>query len=45
MTRDHDEEILALARLWEQRFGEPPPILTDAELMRSVMDGTYDEAA
>ena len=37
--------MLAVARLWEERFGEPPPILTDPDLMRAIMNGTYDEAA
>jgi len=45
MSRDHEEEMLAVARLWEERFGEPPPILTDPDLMRAIMNGTYDEAA
>ncbi|MDP3854171.1 hypothetical protein [Phenylobacterium sp.] len=45
MSRDREEEMLAVARLWEERFGEPPPILTDPDLMRSIMDGPEREAA
>jgi hypothetical protein len=32
-----NEEQRRMAELWRERFGEPPPILTDVELMRSVL--------
>jgi hypothetical protein len=38
MSEEIDREVLRLAWLWVQRFGEPPPILTEPELMRRVLE-------
>jgi hypothetical protein len=35
----------AAERLWRERFGEPPPIRTDAELMMRVLRATPPRAA
>lgn len=43
MSRDHEEEVLAVVQLWEERFGEPPPILTDPELMWRVLGASPSE--
>lgn len=42
MRRDHMLHTEApgpceIAAIWFERFGQPPPILTDPELMLSVM--------
>jgi hypothetical protein len=37
MSREPNEEFRLITELWLQRFGEPPPILTDADLMWQVM--------
>ena len=38
MADEHDIEVLRLAWIWVTRFGEPPPILTDAAALRRVLD-------
>ncbi|WP_340644225.1 hypothetical protein [Phenylobacterium sp.] len=38
MADESDSELLRLAFIWHRRFGEPPPILTDAEMIRRVLD-------
>ena len=38
MADDSDPELLRLARIWRDRYGEPPPIVTDAEMIRRVLD-------
>lgn len=38
MADESDPELLRLAHIWKQRFGEPPPIVTDAEMIRRVLD-------
>jgi hypothetical protein len=38
MADESDPELLRLACIWQMRFGEPPPIVTDAEMIRRVLD-------
>ncbi|MDO8325016.1 MAG: hypothetical protein Q7T23_19005 [Phenylobacterium sp.] len=38
MADESDPELLRLAHIWQMRFGEPPPIVTDAEMIRRVLD-------
>lgn len=38
MADESDPELLRLACIWRKRFGEPPPIVTDAEMIRRVLD-------
>lgn len=38
MADESDPELLRLACIWRDRFGEPPPIVTDAEMIRRVLD-------
>ena len=38
MADESDSELLRLAHIWQMRFGEPPPIVTDAEMIRRVLD-------
>ncbi|MDO8910441.1 MAG: hypothetical protein Q8N10_18370 [Phenylobacterium sp.] len=38
MADQSDPELLRLAHIWQMRFGEPPPIVTDAEMIRRVLD-------
>jgi hypothetical protein len=37
MSRDTSEELQTIIDIWQERFGEPPPIITDADLMWQVM--------
>ena len=37
MSRDENEEVRLIAALWLERFGEPPAMLTDADLMWRVL--------
>jgi hypothetical protein len=37
MRAELDDELRHVTELWRERFGEPPPILTDVDLMRSVL--------
>ena len=32
-----DRRLEAVERLWRRRFGQPPPIRTDADLMLAVL--------
>lgn len=47
MSHDENEEVRLIAALWLERFGEPPAMLTDAELMwrilRSMSEGPSPE--
>ena len=47
MSHDENEEVRLIAALWLERFGEPPAILTDADLMwrvlRSMSEGAGAE--
>ena len=47
MSHDENEEVRLIAALWLERFGEPPAMLTDADLMwrvlRSMSDGPCPE--
>ncbi|MES2724728.1 MAG: hypothetical protein V4656_16375 [Pseudomonadota bacterium] len=43
MADESDPELLRLAHIWETRFGEPPPIVTDAEMIRRVLDSLPPE--
>lgn len=43
MSRDENEEIRLIAALWLERFGEPPAMLTDADLMWSVLRSVSEE--
>ena len=38
MADESDPELLRLAFIWHMRFGEPPPIMTDAAMIRAVLD-------
>jgi len=44
MSRDQDDDVQAVARLWEERFGEPPPIL-DRDLMWAIMADPHGGSA
>lgn len=44
MTDVQDDEIQRVAALWLERFGEPPPILTDPALMLRILDSMSAEA-
>jgi hypothetical protein len=44
MTLDHDGEMGRLTQLWAERFGEPPPIIAEPELMRRVLDQMESQA-
>ena len=48
MSHDENEEVRLIAALWLERFGEPPAMLTDADLMwrvlRSMSEGQAVEA-
>ena len=37
MSHDENEEVRLIAALWLERFGEPPVMLTDADLMWRVL--------
>lgn len=47
MSHDENEEIRLIAALWLERFGEPPAMLTDPELMwrvlRSMSEGRPEQ--
>lgn len=47
MSHEENEEVRLIAALWLERFGEPPAMLTDAELMwrilRSMSEGPPPE--
>lgn len=45
MADESDPELLSLACIWRKRFGEPPPIVTDAEMIRRVLDSLPPETA
>lgn len=45
MADEPDPELLRLACIWRDRFGEPPPIVTDAEMIRRVLDSLPPEPA
>lgn len=37
MPEDRDDEALRLAWSWVARFGEPPPLLEDLDLLRRML--------
>lgn len=45
MADESDPELLCLSAIWQRRFGEPPPIVTDAEMIRRVLDSLPPEPA
>ena len=45
MSHDENEEVRLIAALWLERFGEPPAMLTDAELMWRVLRSVSEEPA
>ncbi len=44
MSREESEELRLIAALWQDRFGEPPPIITDADLMLQVLHSASIDA-
>lgn len=38
MAEETDPELLRLTRIWRRRFGEPPPILAEAALIRRILE-------
>lgn len=38
MAEEIDPELARLTRIWRRRFGEPPPILAEAALIRRILD-------
>jgi hypothetical protein len=44
MPQIQDDEVQRIAALWLERFGEPPPILTDAALMLRILDSMSADA-
>ena len=44
MPQVQDDEVQQIAALWVERFGEPPPILTDAALMLRILDSMSADA-
>ena len=45
MAHESDHELLRLAFIWHTRFGEPPPIITDVEMIRRVLDSLPPDPA
>ena len=43
MSYDENEELRLIAALWLERFGEPPAMLTDADLMWRVLHSMSEE--
>jgi hypothetical protein len=45
MSHEENEEVRLIAALWLERFGEPPAMLTDAELMWRVLRSVSEDPA
>ena len=44
MSHEKSEELRLIAALWQDRYGEPLPIITDVDLMLQVLHSASAEA-